>query len=391
MHKKNTYLRIASVLLVLALFAGCILSGTTTLAKYTAAASGDALANVAKWSILVKETVPKFTDIPADGSTVLWTVGGTCGGAVGSLLLATQPTCDAGPCTHTFTRNTELNPYITTPARWREIATARKEVVDINLLDMIYCTGTTDSVDPSTLAVAAAGDAFETHVNPLLVAPGTWGNFGDIAAKNNSDVVADIYVVIDLAFALDAAFVGDAEYLWTPEEFVGVGSGLFNPYYRLFGATCTDAASTATAVKAALLARMKFFNDSSKLEAALDGDPNYIGGDPAATDSIALPGDTITILYKDVQPGEVTTDLAPYSINGVALTGTQDGLYWMWSYEDDTSDDPADLFGFIAAGILNNQYDTGFFNDTKIGIAARLLGANKMLTAKASVFAVQVN
>ena len=53
MQKKNLSLRIAAVLMVTALFAGCILSGTTTLAKYAAAATALGEAEVAKWSITI--------------------------------------------------------------------------------------------------------------------------------------------------------------------------------------------------------------------------------------------------------------------------------------------------------------------------------------------------
>ena len=66
MKKQNLFLRLAAVLMVAALFAGCILSGTTTLAKYTSTASGTAKAQVAKWSIDISGT-----DIAASAVTNL--------------------------------------------------------------------------------------------------------------------------------------------------------------------------------------------------------------------------------------------------------------------------------------------------------------------------------
>jgi len=48
--KKNIFLRIAAVVIVTALFATCMLSGTTTLAKYASLSTGTATGSVASWA-----------------------------------------------------------------------------------------------------------------------------------------------------------------------------------------------------------------------------------------------------------------------------------------------------------------------------------------------------
>jgi len=53
MAKKNVFLRIAAVVMIAALFATCILSGTTTLARYAQVAKGDTTTDLATWSILI--------------------------------------------------------------------------------------------------------------------------------------------------------------------------------------------------------------------------------------------------------------------------------------------------------------------------------------------------
>ena len=54
--KKNNFLRIAAITVVMAMFATCILSGTTTLAKYASAATGSAGADIAAWKDIMFDT-----------------------------------------------------------------------------------------------------------------------------------------------------------------------------------------------------------------------------------------------------------------------------------------------------------------------------------------------
>ena len=51
--KKNIFLRIGAVVMVTALCTACILSSTTTLAKYASYASGTATGTIAKWEVKV--------------------------------------------------------------------------------------------------------------------------------------------------------------------------------------------------------------------------------------------------------------------------------------------------------------------------------------------------
>jgi len=64
--KKNKTLRIAVVIMVAALCATCILSGTTTLARYAATAKGTGSVDVAGWSILVDPGGQNEIDIAID-------------------------------------------------------------------------------------------------------------------------------------------------------------------------------------------------------------------------------------------------------------------------------------------------------------------------------------
>jgi len=51
--KKNIFLRIGAIVMITALCTTCILSGTTTLAKYASFASGTATSQIAKWQVKV--------------------------------------------------------------------------------------------------------------------------------------------------------------------------------------------------------------------------------------------------------------------------------------------------------------------------------------------------
>jgi len=150
MQKKNLFLRMAAVLAVTALFATCLVSGTTTLAKYTSTATGSGSAQVAKWSIFV--TGASINAI-ADART-----GGT------------------------------------------QIAEKSAVTLDVNLFDEILCEGLAAPAGPASPDLATAAD---THVSQpggnARVAPGTHGNLAAIKIWNDSEVHAKYEVTITLA------------------------------------------------------------------------------------------------------------------------------------------------------------------------------------------------
>ena len=174
MRTKNTFLRMAVALLAVASLCACLFAGNTTLAKYTAAASGTATVDVAKWSILVREV-----------------------GAVDDVA---------------FTDWTEI----------AETANVKKTNLTLGLFETIKDTNT--NMGP------------ENHVagDPDFLAPGTMGSFGDLAICNASDVNVDIFVELKLVVDEDVPtaiatllksrikFVTDTA---TPTTFVTLGTG----------------------------------------------------------------------------------------------------------------------------------------------------------------------
>lgn len=76
--KKNTMMRLASVLLVAVLMTTCVISGT--FAKYTSTATGSATATVAKWSFKVNDG-EIATDTPTVAFNLFDTVKDTGGSA----------------------------------------------------------------------------------------------------------------------------------------------------------------------------------------------------------------------------------------------------------------------------------------------------------------------
>ena len=186
--KKNKFLRMAVALLVVASVCACLFAGNTTLAKYTAAASGEAAVDVAKWSIMVKEvgaadlvlvheaSCSQEDEVLASECTITAGCYGTCGDA----------SCDgvaykaAVPC--------DCDPAVTPPTTWTEIAELTPVTLNIKLIDTI---------------LEDDGASVETDVKEGFIAPGTSGGVNGLEVYNASDVTADIFVELDFT-AFDA-------------------------------------------------------------------------------------------------------------------------------------------------------------------------------------------
>jgi len=189
MKSKNIYLRSAMAILVVASLCACLFASNTTLAKYTAAGSGDANIDVAKWSIFVKEATSADLVIDHD-SECLYDPGHVCE--------------DANPSTHVHDAGCNYEAAVPcnlgctdvlAPSDWQQIVTPNTVAsLNIKLIDTVECVGGAD---------AAAG-AQDTHVKPGFIAPGTGGDFSGLEVYNDSDVTADIVVKITFEVGSDA-------------------------------------------------------------------------------------------------------------------------------------------------------------------------------------------
>ena len=176
MKKKNTLLRAAMALFVVATLCACLFAGNTTLAKYTAAATGTADVNIAKWSIKVLKAGEIASADVYEHETP------ACGGVIDS----------SGVCTLGCFTAKAYDEGDLLPGEWEEIATGEKvENLKFGLFETVECT---------------AESGGEIHVRPTYIAPGTKGNLNVVDVHNTSDVTADITVV--LAFTFDSGAAG---------------------------------------------------------------------------------------------------------------------------------------------------------------------------------------